>query len=171
MHTIKALMLALMLSAIAVAPAAAQEDPYPPEETGDTTVSETVVVAGEAVRVEGDGFQPGSEVTITFNGQVLGIAAVRDDGTFSTQVIIPCVEPGDYTLAVSGIDASGAPRVDEITITVTEACEAAPPADETLPDVGGLADTGIEVTTGLMAALALIAVGGAALFLARRRSA
>lgn len=145
---------------LAAAPALAQ---YPPDVTTTVAVSDTTVVPGETITVTGEGFAPGTRVTITLDDtQVLAVAAVRDDGRFSAQVTIPeDIAPGVHKITAAGVDAEGQPRGFDIFITVVAPAVAAP--------APALVTTGLELTTGSALALALLTLGAAALYAARRR--
>lgn len=154
------LLVALGLLVFAAAPAFAQ---YPPDEDAELVVSDTTVVPGQPMTVAGADWQPGSEVTITFESEpvVLGTASVGDDGTFSTTVTIPeDATAGEHTIRVTGIGEDGEPQTQSIAITVVAAAAAV---------AGGLAATGGTVTVGLALAVGLFALGGAGLYATRKK--
>jgi hypothetical protein len=167
----RAVLAAAILGVLLMAvPAYAQYPPATAEAT--VAVSRTVVAAGGTITVTGEGFQPGSQVTVSLVGvvQVLGTTTARADGTFSVDVTIPRnVRPGRYILRVSGTGADGQPRTVDTSITVAAAAAApglARAAGAEAP--GRLAMTGGQfTTTGATAALFLV-VGGGALFASRR---
>lgn len=152
-----------MIAAVAMVlafagPSAAQYPPAPPA----LTVSDTIVVPGEAIVVSGTGWLPDSIVTFTlFSDPVeLGTAQVAADTSFSAELEIPSsVAPGTHTLRVSGTGANGEPRVEELTIEVVASAAGR----------AALATTGGELTVGVGLAAALVVAGGVALVVARRR--
>ncbi|MGH3665489.1 MAG: hypothetical protein ACRDU8_05280, partial [Egibacteraceae bacterium] len=73
MRRVTTLLTAVLLTALWVAPAAAQ---YPPEEDAEAFVSDTTVAPGEEVTVTGEDFTPGSTVSVSLDGAVLGSATV-----------------------------------------------------------------------------------------------
>ena len=138
--------------------------------------TDTTVVAGESTTICGEDWQPGSTVTITFRGEVLGTASVDGAGEFCTTVTLPeGTPPGDYVLGISGFGPDGEPQTVSLRVVV-----AGTGSGPTLPDtdtdggVGGtgdgLADTGGAFTVG-SAVIALVSfmLGGTALAVARRR--
>lgn len=149
-------------------PAAAQ---YPPVEETTVTVATTVVTAGGTLTISGDGWLPGSTVSLTLLSDPvdLGTAAVDDDGEFSTAVTIPAdTPPGDHTIRVAGTGADGAPRTVDLTITVQGSGAGGAGAAEGAAAGGGLASTGgFFSSTSALGALLLV-VGGGALFASRR---
>ncbi len=62
------------------------------------------IFAGDEVELNGTG-EPGSEVAIVSNGEVVGNATVGEDGTWSFPW--PSGEAGDYDLQVQTLDADG----------------------------------------------------------------
>lgn len=160
-------LLAVAMLALAAAPALAQDD-YPPDPGPTAAVSDIVVVPGEAITVVGDGWQPGSTVTIDLGGAVLGTAPVGQDGTFSTTVTIPAnTRPGAHTLRISGTGADGQPRTVTIAITVVETAGVGTPG---VTPGTGLPTTGGQPLLALFAATGLLVTGSAAVLVARRRN-
>lgn len=159
---------------VAVGPVLAQ--PYPPEAPA-VTVSETTVVAGQPLDVNGDGWLPDSEVTFTFFSVpvVLGTSRVNANGAFTSQVTIPAdATPGPHTLQTSGLNRAGVATNVNLVLNVVAAAPASTarppsgaavtPSPRTLPRSGG------EAFVALLAAAGLMAVGSAAVVVARRRS-
>ena len=107
---------------------------FPPGVAAPTTTASTsttvpvstntpTVEAGKAITVTGNGWKPGSTVTILLTGNAtpLGTATVDANGAFSATVTIPSdTTAGSHTITVSGTDPTGAARtVVSGTITVT----------------------------------------------------
>ena len=147
----------LMVSAFAFAfagPAAAQD--YPPEVFGEVSVSDSTVVCGaESVTVTGEGWVPGEEVRILFDGSQVGSATPGSDGAFEVTVDIPGAELGDHELqAIQDTEAEG--RIEgSASVTCVEAAT--------------LAATGANISVWLAIVAGLLVAGGAALFAGRRR--
>jgi outer membrane biosynthesis protein TonB len=96
-------------------PTAISEPTAPPapvtvEATAEPEIAAPVVnlpggeVAPGQVALAGTG-EPGSEVEVVIDGQVVGKTAVGSDGTWSFTADLP--EPGDYQISVQNVDASG----------------------------------------------------------------
>ena len=107
----------------------------------------TADLDGGDVTLTGTG-APGSEIDIALNGEVVGTAAVADDGTWSFPATLP---GGDYELTLRTVDASGeAVETDPFTFSlgaVDETAAAAPtldaPADGSSVDSGELTFSGM----------------------------
>ncbi len=141
---------------------------YPPGVAAPTTTTSTsttvpvktgapTVEAGKAITVTGNGWKPGSTVTILLTGNAtpLGTATVDANGAFSASVTIPSdTAAGAHTITITGTDPSGVARtVQSGTITVTAI----------LPATGG--DTGPLTLLGV----ALVSAGAVMLAPRRRR--
>ena len=146
------------------------------EEEPSAGATDTTVVAGESTTICGEGWEPGSVVTLTFRGEVLGTADVDENGEFCATVTVPeGTPPGDYVLGIAGFGADGEPRNVSLRIVVAGA-GSGPTVPDTDTDGGvggtgdGLADTGGSFTVG-SAVIALVSfmLGGTALAIARRR--
>jgi hypothetical protein len=153
---------AAALMALMAVPALAQE--YPPPTTQPTVgATTTTTTPGGTITIVGEGFQPGTTVTATLGGQVVGTTQVLADGTFRLDATIPAnLAPGTYTITVAGTGADGQPASFDVQVTV-----AAPGAVVPAP---GLAATGGSVSVSALLAIALLLVGGFALLGARARA-
>lgn len=101
MRKIVLLTAAVLLAAVAFAvPASAQygDSPSP----GVSNPSPTV---GSDLTVSGSGCGAGSTVTISLDGEVVATTVADDDGNFSVDIQVPD-EPGNYVLSI-GCEASG----------------------------------------------------------------
>jgi uncharacterized delta-60 repeat protein/LPXTG-motif cell wall-anchored protein len=109
------------------------------------------------VRVSGDGFQPGSlaQVWLFSEPQFLGALPVAADGSFSGELEVPAVAPGDHTLQVHGLTPAGDQRSAVLGLRVLALTE--------------LPATGSSASGSTTLALLLAAVGVALVFPARRR--
>lgn len=87
--------------ALFAAPASAQ---YDDTAVFDATIDNTSVAPGESVTIAGN-CDAGDEVVISIDGSTIGTIPVEDDGTFSGQVTIPDLDPGDYTVTAACGDA------------------------------------------------------------------
>jgi hypothetical protein len=137
-----------------------------PDETS-VGASTGTVAPGGTVTITGEGFAPGTTVTIRLGADVLATGTVRADGTFAIPVTMP-TQPGTYTLTVDGIGADGLPVSFNVTITV--AAGAAPGQQVTVTPGTGLAATGGPFSVGAILAIALLAIGGFALLGARAKA-
>lgn len=82
---------------------------------------------GTAVSVQGQGFGPGTNVTVTFGGLAVGCRsgspAVNSTGAFRCGIVVPTLTAGPYLIAANDSwNAASAPfRVDAPTLAVTPA--------------------------------------------------
>jgi hypothetical protein len=86
--------------------------------------------AGDSV-LTGTG-EPGSDVQVLIDGEVVDVTEVDDGGTWSLDMSL--VEPGDHELRVQALDASGEVVAEADPVEVSLAGEAAP---EGAPEGGG----------------------------------
>lgn len=162
---------------LTAAPALADDTQYPPQDDLKIEVSTTALCPGDSVTVSGEGFGPGTSVVVELasNGTNLGSADVQGDGAFSFDTTISDTQnPGEYTVQVTGTAPDGSEVTANAALEVQDCDDGAPattapPADgpdEDLP-VTGSNSTWTLIKIGL----ALAALGGALLALARRRRA
>jgi hypothetical protein len=89
-------------------------------------VSPNTVKAGDKVTVSGNCWKPGSYVALvvkTKKVQLLGIAKVGPNGSFSIKVQIPSnLATGQHKIYAIGLGANGKLRIDSALITVTGGC-------------------------------------------------
>jgi LPXTG-motif cell wall-anchored protein len=153
-------------------------DAFTYTETADLGLGASSVLWGSKLDVNGQGFDPGSEVTLTLHSDpvVLGTVTAGDDGRFATTVTIPMVEPGDHVLTAEGVDALGQPLALDATVTVSAVngtnpivtgSTGAAPADDASGG-GSLPKTGTDPMGPLTAGLGLVIVGSI-VWLNRRR--
>jgi LPXTG-motif cell wall-anchored protein len=137
---------------------------YPPDVPSVATTSSTVPNGGSTT-VTGAGWQPGATLALTIAStpQSLGTVMVQPDGTFSTGVTIPCLDPGTHTITASGTGSSGTAATASTMITVSGACD---PNSVSLPRTGSDAASLVTLAAGLalLGAVLLIVMN-------RRRSA
>lgn len=174
--------LAFSLPAAAAAPCSLQS--YPPAQVG-VQLSTDTAVPGQTITVTGSGFAPNSTVVIELGSPAIVLGQVTTNGQceFRADVLIPAnTRSGTYRIVVTGRCASGLTcsltLSALITITSPEgttvtsnpggglAGTVAPPSASTR---GPLAFTGAESLATVLASLALIVVGTAAVLAARRR--
>lgn len=141
------------IALLLVAPAASAK-PYPPGPT--ISISDSTVVSGSQTTVCGDGWLPGSDVSISLAGTNLGTAHVGSDGTFCQSVTLD-VTPGNYTILVSGTDADGQRATETVTVEVLGASVS-----------GGFASTGANISMWVVLLAAFLVLGLAALTASRR---
>lgn len=161
--------LTLALAGLLLAPAAAHA--YPDEAAG--TVSDATVGVGDAVIFSGDGFEPGSDITITVSGgdatitpaaATTRVVTASSTGTF--RVSIAFQSSGTFTLRAAGTGLDGGPRVVTAQVVVAAA--------GVVSDGGeNLASTGADGTaTQVWAGIGLLGLGAGlvALTVSRRRA-
>lgn len=157
----------MMLLALAAAPVAADgHDPYPPAAPA-CSVAPGTVVQGGTTTVTWVGGAPNTEVTATLfsHSVVLGSVTTDEDGSVTAEATIPSdTKPGAHTIQLTGLDAAGNPSECNLAITVVAADVAGVTPSPRLPRTGG------DALLALGAAAGLLAMGGAALGVARRRS-
>jgi hypothetical protein len=100
--------------------------------------------AGDSV-LTGTG-EPGSEVQILIDGEVVDVTEVDDDGTWSLDLSL--LMPGDYELSVQALDAGGAVVAEAEPVEVSLAGEAAPATVATTPPELLFPIDGADVITG-----------------------
>ncbi|WP_421119122.1 hypothetical protein ACE2AJ_17420 [Aquihabitans daechungensis] len=164
----KMLIGALMLVAVAAAPAAAQ--------TYDFNVSPANVEPGGTVTVSGEGCQPGAEVTITVTeaapqravGDVILTTTVTADGSgqFTATFTIPSgTATGTYEVTATCGD--GVVLSDFINVVDGTVATTAPPSGS--GGGGTIARTGSDLNGLGLAGAGLITVGGIILLTTRSR--
>lgn len=183
--------LAAMLLGVSAGAAAAQQD-YPPAEI-------TVGTPNATITISGIGWGQGTTVTIVYNDGGPGAtstatAVVEPDGTFTAQMALPeDAELGHAEATVRGTGEDGQPREESQRVFVqdepadasgdasasdgaTEVALGSPSGGSTASGSGpddvvpasNLPSTGMNLGIAAVA-LALLAAGGAALTVARRR--
>jgi LPXTG-motif cell wall-anchored protein len=109
--------------------------------------------------ITGAGWCPGSDVTISVDGDVVGTETVAGDGTFSFDLPTSVDLTVDHTITVEGLQSDcTTPFTDTFVLG----------AEGTNPG-GGTAFTGANISIGLVALGALMIVGAGALLASRRR--
>jgi len=109
------LLLATALLFATAGPASAGNG-YGDEDT--IAVSDSTVVAGQPITVTACCFAPGSTVTFTLEGLVVGTATADANGVATLTFTMPDLGPGTYRLEASGTGADGQPLVVSTTLTV-----------------------------------------------------
>lgn len=189
------LLAALLVMATVVAPgtAVAQQgdgDCYPPgspeceeqEPERETDVECESDDPAREVACSGESFEPGTEATLELQGGGGTVArnrtTVEDDGTFDVRVALPCDYDRDrVTARVSGTSDQGQPATftQQVDVSDAEPCDStvlgdslsrgAPDGSDS--DGGGLAFTGFDWL--LLAAIALVLIGGGTYLVRQRR--
>ncbi|WP_040337621.1 hypothetical protein [Candidatus Blastococcus massiliensis] len=142
-----------------------------PAKNGDlamTGAAAGAVAPGAKITVTGDGYAPGSTVSVIVYStpQVLTTAVADVDGKFSVEVTIPAgLAKGTHTLVASGVDANGVLRYVTLPITVSDAGVATVTAGATL------AATGADVAVPVIGGIAALGLGAGLIVVARRRAA
>ena len=139
---------------------------YPPGRC-NLQLSKGSVERGESVQVTGNGFVPGSQVTLTLaSGRHLGFATAGADGGFTTSVVVPM----DAELGRTEVVASdGVTTLSASLEIVDRAAATAAAGDPPSRSAGRLSRTGTDVLLTVAGGAALIVVGSAAVLAARRR--
>ncbi len=128
------------------------------------TVTPNPVAPGGQVEIKAGGFKAGSQVTVTLvcpgrDPVVLGTTTANDHGLVDVTEIIPADTPlGDCKIELSGVDANGNPLTVVLAITIAASG-------------GTLPRTGSDIGQYLGLGVALIALGGAAVWGSRRERA
>lgn len=154
----------LMLLALAAGPASAQA--YPPVAPA-CVLSGTVVTPGGTVTITCSVWAPNTEVVASLlpEGAVLGSVITNADGSFTAEATIPSdTAPGHHIFRLSGLNAQGETVNVDLAFTVAAPDRAGITPSPSLPRTGG------DALLALGAAVGLLAMGGAALGVARRRS-
>lgn len=115
------------LTVLAAAPALAMPSLTLPDLSG--------LSSGEEVALSGTG-EPGSELEIVANGEVIGTATVGDDGSWSFPW--PFSEPGDYDLQVRTLDGEGNVVNETEPVGLSFSLPELALPTLTLPDLSGL---------------------------------
>lgn len=154
---------------------AAQAQEYPPA-PDSLTVSDSTVVAGASVTATAQVCAPGETVTFSFDGTVVGTAEANASGVATLTFAIPAgTAPGSYTLTAT---CGGQTLSNTITVeagqgtgTVTTPAAVTPVGTGGTGGATALPRTGSD-GAGTMARIGvvLVAAGGLALVLSRRRS-
>lgn len=170
-----------VLALVAFAPAASAQT-YTGQAT--VTVSDLVASPGEPITVVASGYAAGATVTFTLNSDPihLGTATADAQGTARLTFTIPTGVPaGDHTLVASGLDASGNVLTLSTRLTVMAAGgnsggtggtggTGSGSGSGSGSSSGSLPRTGSDNTNLVRAGALLIAAGGAAVLVTRKRS-
>lgn len=137
--------LLLTLGALAAAPAAYAQQ-YPPT-VGAGRVSRSELKQCQCTQFSGDGFVPGTPVTVVDEQpggaeRVVGTVTADDKGSFRLKVCFDETSAeGDHTLVARGADPAGGAHEDRATVTVRgSVCNGK--NDEVHPHTGGGDTTG-----------------------------
>jgi hypothetical protein len=121
---------------------------------------------GTGETITGSGWCPGSEVTISVDGDVVGTATVGGDGTFSFPLPVGVDTTVEHSISVEGVQADcETPFTDTFVLGGGGAGD----GDGDGGVGGGTAFTGSSISLGLLALGALLIVGAGALLANRRR--
>ncbi|WP_202923275.1 hypothetical protein, partial [Nesterenkonia haasae] len=135
------------------------------------TVEPDSVQAGDEVEISGEGFVPGSTVTVVItdaDGNVVGTIEgvdVEQDGTFAVTWTVPeDTEPGDLT--VTATDDSDSDITDSATLSVVVGADAT--GEST--DSDGLARTGVGTMWLVVGLSLLLLLAGTTALVAKKRA-
>ncbi len=177
----------IMIAAVFVlAPAASAGAPDAECNIYSTPVvsADSPVNPGDSIAVQGSGFPPGADVSISINGTAAGSAVAGAGGSFSTTVTVPdgtpagsatvtahsaeCDETATTTTEVLG--ESGTTPVEPAPVVVDNAGATTQVAGATQSSGAALATTGSESGPLIAIAVALTGLGTMLLFAVRRRT-
>jgi hypothetical protein len=116
-------------------------------------------VSGSDGTITGSNWCPGSDVTISVDGDAVGTATVDADGNFSLDLPASVDTSVDHDISVTGL---GSDCTTPQTVTFVLGASGTNGG-------GGTAFTGANVSVGLLALGALLIVGAGALLASRRR--
>jgi Big-like domain-containing protein len=132
-----------------------------PASAGTSCYPSCPTSGGSGGTITGSGWCPGSDVTISVDGDVVGTATVAGDGTFSFDLPSSVDTTVDHTITVEGLQSDcTTPFTDTFVLGGTGAGAGGG---------GGTAFTGANISVGLLALGALLIVGAGALLASRRR--
>ncbi|TKJ23404.1 hypothetical protein [Blastococcus sp. CCUG 61487] len=146
-----------------------------PAKNGDLTMTGAApgaVQPGAKVRVTGQGYAPGSTVTVSVYStpQVLTTIVAGPDGAFSVEVTVPAgLAAGAHTLVASGHDSNGALR--HVTLPITVSAGGVATVGQVTAAQATLAATGADVAVPVIGGLAALGLGAGLIVVARRRAA
>lgn len=170
--------LALLVTGLWAAPSGVAA-PYPPATHAQIFSSTTTPVQGQTIQVSGKDYLPNEDVRLTIGGIFVGTAHTDGAGSFARPAKVPATLLGDQPL--TGVGASGLPTDrDSLTLTIRArgASNSAAVAGESNVAVagrsngaGGLSSTGARIALLVGVAVVLLAAGGVATRLGRRRRA
>jgi hypothetical protein len=114
-------------------------------------LSTSTLKSSETLRVTGNGYLPGSTVTIELHSTPinLGTATAQNDGTFTFSTNLPQGVIGEHHIVVLGTNATNQPVTTAAPITIST------PA----ATVTDLAFTGYPISSILLWSFALVALG------------
>ena len=136
-----------------------------PASAGTSCYPDCPTSGGNNGTITGSGWCPGSDVTISVDGDVVGTATVAGDGTFSFDLPASVDQTVDHTITVEGLQSDcQTPFTDTFVLGGT-----GDPGAGAGGGGGGTAFTGANISVGLLALGALIIVGAGALLASRRR--
>lgn len=147
-----------------VATASAQAYPPPRNIIIAPGNPDLVFPPGQPATFQAECFLPGSTVTFTLDGVVLGTAVANDDGVVTITATIPADTPlGPATVIATGTGCDG--QVLSLALGITIAAAQAPPA-EPLPRTGSSSSLPMA-----QIAVATIVAGGFLMIMANKRRA
>lgn len=161
----------LFLCALLLSFATAATAQYPPT-VGNGAVNRSTVKQCQCVQFSGDGFEPGSQVTITDNGVVVARVTADSQGRFRHRV---CFDErsaqGEHELRGSGTNPSGGAHVVRAVVTVRgDTCFRRGDEVNDESEFREFPATGAGTTVpALLLGFGLVATGSGVVFLARRR--
>lgn len=138
--TLVALFGALLLALVTTAGTASAQTTYPtpPASSEEGFLSDSSIAQGEAVVFGGDGFEPGTDVDVAVDGEVLGSVEADENGEFAVELEFE--DCGEFTLTGSGTGSEGEART--VTASVEVVCAEDEDEDDNGGDGGNTGNTG-----------------------------
>jgi hypothetical protein len=135
-----------------------------PASAGTSCYPSCPTSGGSGGTITGSDWCPGSDVTISVDGDVVGTATVAGDGTFSFDLPASVDTSVDHDITVEGLQSDC-----QTPFTDTFVLGASGTAPTGGGGGGGTAFTGANISVGLLALGALLIVAAGALLASRRR--
>ena len=137
-----------------------------PASAGTSCYPSCPTSGGSGGTITGSGWCPGSDVTISIDGDVVGTATVAGDGTFSFDLPASVDTTVDHDITVEGLQSD---CQTPFTDTFVLGASGTAPGGGGGGGGGGTAFTGANISVGLLALGALLIVAAGALLASRRR--
>lgn len=163
-----AVMVALALPAVIVAPAVAADPTYPPTTQAQVLSSTTTPFQGQTIKVSGLNYFADEDVKLYIGGIYVGVGHTDSAGSFDPPVVVPKTLLGAQELLGEGV--SGQPN-DRDTLTLTIRKPGKDVGGVTTTNGGGLSSTGVKAAGLTLIAVLLLAAGVAVNAAGRRRRA
>ena len=169
------LLLAALTTLAVVSATAAAAAPYPPPSNGEGKASPSRVKQGNCTTFSGDGFQAGTDITITDDDRKVGMTRTDDKGRFSSRICFATdAKVGQHVLRGTGLSAAtSGPEYHRVTavVTVTGVEERGGGSPQTTPAAGVSDLVTSPFGLALLLLLAVPLISGPLLLMERRHRA